>query len=223
MRPEDLASRIDLTLLRPDALKKEVEAFLTEAQKYPFASVCIPPCYVRLAASILRDSPIRVGTVAAFPLGYESGEVKLREALDAADRGAREIDIVMNISAFRSGETDYVRNEIARVTSALPDIVVKVIIETCYLTDSEKALACELCVSAKARFVKTSTGFGPAGATVEDVKLLAGKSAGRIKVKAAGGIRTLEQALEMIDAGAERIGTSHGISMVEELLQQGRW
>ncbi len=218
MRPEELASRIDLTLLRPDATRKDVEDLLRDAQRYPFASVCIPPCYVGLAKEHLRKSAIRVCTVVGFPFGYVAGEVKLSEAIEAAQSGADEIDMVMNISAFRSGDVELVRKETAAIVSALNNRTVKLIIETCYLTEREKVLACETAVSAGAHFVKTSTGFGPAGAKVEDVRLLVRVGAGRIKVKAAGGINTPEKALQMIEAGAERIGTSSGLKIVEALL-----
>jgi deoxyribose-phosphate aldolase len=178
---------------------------------------------VSLAAGLVKGSPIKVGTVVGFPLGYQTSSVKLFEAKEALEAGAGEIDMVMNISRFtvmdrKSGDINLVEDEISTITSSLPETVVKVIIETCYLTDEEKVSACGLVIRGGANFVKTSTGFGPGGATEEDVRLLVKAAAGRIKVKASGGIKTLDRALKMIHAGAERIGTSTGIEIVEELL-----
>ncbi|MBI5748262.1 MAG: deoxyribose-phosphate aldolase [Nitrospinae bacterium] len=201
---------------------KDIEALVREAQKYPFASVCIPPCHVRKAAEILKGSHTKVGTVIGFPLGYQTTSVKLYEAREAVEAGAKEIDMVMNISAFKSGELAKVEDEISEIVSALPKIVVKVIIETCYLTDEEKVKACELAIKSKADFVKTSTGFGPGGATIDDVKLLVKTAKGRIKVKASGGIKNLDDTLKMIDAGADRIGTSAGMEIVEEFLKNAK-
>jgi deoxyribose-phosphate aldolase len=219
MTRDRLASHIDLSLLRPDATMREIEALVSDAQRYPFASICIPPCHVRLAARTLGESPVKVGTVVGFPFGYQSTDVKLQEAWDAVDAGAEEIDMVMNISMFKSGELAMVQDEVSSIVSALSGVVVKVIIETCYLTEEEKAKACEMVIKSNAEFVKTSTGFGPAGATAPDVKLLAGAASGRIKVKAAGGIRNLDDALRMIEAGASRIGTSAGVRIVEGLIE----
>lgn len=216
MTADELANYIDLTLLKPDAGIREVEGLIKDAQKYPFASVCVPPCHVRLAVNLLGENSVKVGTVVGFPFGYQATTVKLLDACDAVEGGANEIDMVMNISMFKSGEPAYVQDEISEIISALPGTVVKVIIETCYLSDEEKVKACELVVNARAHYVKTSTGFGPGGAMVDDVRLLADASAGRIKVKAAGGIRTLSDALKMIEAGASRIGTSAGVKIVEE-------
>jgi deoxyribose-phosphate aldolase len=212
----ELLGYIDLTLLKPQATVKDIEAFVSGSQKYPFASVCIPPYYVSLAAKTLKGSPTKVGTVIGFPLGYQTTPVKLNEAREAVESGADEIDMVMNISAFKSGELSMVQDEISTIVSALPKIVVKVIIETCYLTDEEKLKACELVIKGKANFVKTSTGFGSGGATIDDVKLLVNTAKGRIKVKASGGIKTLDETLKMIDAGAMRIGTSAGIEIMKD-------
>ena len=147
---------------------------------------------------------------------YDSLSVKLYEAREAVESGAEEIDMVMNISAFKSGEMTMVQDEISEIVSALPKIVVKVIIETCYLTNEEKIKACEMTIKSKADFVKTSTGFGPDGATIEDVKLLVKTAKGRINVKASGGIKTFDDTLKMIDAGAMRIGTSAGMEIIKE-------
>ncbi|MEK6590693.1 MAG: deoxyribose-phosphate aldolase [Nitrospinota bacterium] len=220
MTVNELAGSIDLTLLKPQATIKDVETLVYEAQKYPFASVCIPPCHVKLAAKMLKDSPTKIGTVIGFPLGYQTTSAKLHESLEAVDAGAGEIDMVINISYFKSGEQSMVQDEIAAIVSACSGILVKAIIETCYLTDEEKVMACELAIKGGADFVKTSTGFGPGGATVNDIRLLANTTAGRIGVKASGGIKNLDDTLKMIDAGANRIGTSAGIKIIEEFLKR---
>lgn len=216
MTADELANHIDLSLLKPDAAIKDIEALILDAQKYLFASVCIPPCHVRLAAKSLGESPVKVGTVIGFPFGYQPMDSKLHEACDAVKSGADEVDIVMNISMFKSGELAYVQDEISKITSVLPGIVVKVIIETCYLTNNEKITACELVIKGNADFVKTSTGFGPGGATEEDIKMLANAASGRIKLKASGGIKSLSDSLRMIESGASRIGTSAGVMIMEE-------
>ncbi|MBI3813773.1 MAG: deoxyribose-phosphate aldolase [Nitrospinae bacterium] len=216
----ELAGYIDLSLLKPQASKNEVEALIQDAQKYPFASVCIPPCYTGLAAKMLKEYPVKVGTVVGFPLGYQTTSVKLHEAREAVETGAEEIDMVMNISGFKSGELKMVQDEILEISSAIPQIVVKVIIETCYLTDEEKATACKLVIDGGGDFVKTSTGFGHSGATADDVRLLANTAAGRIKVKASGGIKNLNNTLKMIEAGANRIGTSAGVNIITEYRRQ---
>lgn len=220
MTTNELAAYMDLSLLKPQASKKEIEALIYDAQKYPFASVCIPPCYMGLAVKMLKGYPAKVGTVVGFPFGYQTTSVKLYEVHEAVEAGAKEIDMVMNISAFKSGEVEMVQNEISEIVSAIPDVITKVIIETSYLTEDEKVTACEIVIKGGAGFVKTSTGFGSGGATVSDVKLLANTAAGRIKVKASGGIKNLDDALKMIDAGADRIGTSAGINIIEEFLKR---
>ncbi len=213
MTVEELAGYIDLTLLRPDVTRKDMEEFLADARRFPFASVCIPPCYIDLARSISKD--ICVGTIVGFPLGYQTTAVKLFEASEAARDGACEIDMVMNIAAFKSAEWERVKREIASVVEAIPGTTVKVIIEVSCLTDEEKAKACELVIDGGAHFVKTSSGF--AGSTrVEDVELLKMVARGRIKIKASGGIRDLDSTLRMINAGADRIGTSSGMAILEE-------
>ncbi len=220
MTSEQLAEYIDLTLLKPQATMKDIEALIHEAQKYPFASVCIPPCHIRKAAEILKGSHTKVGTVIGFPLGYQTTSVKVYEAREAVEAGAKEIDMVMNISSFKSGEMTMVQDEISSIVSSLTKITVKIIIETCYLTNEEKIKACEMTIKSKADFVKTSTGFGPDGATIEDVILLVKTAEGRINVKASGGIKTLDGTLKMIDAGAMRIGTSAGMAIIEEFLKR---
>ena len=225
LRVEDLAKMIDHTLLRPNATVKDVLKLCDEALKYRFASVCVSPCYVSLAAKALRDSPVRVGTVVGFPLGSSTTQTKVFEASEAVRNGALEIDMVINIGMLKSGDLNYVRKDIEEVVKTVKNLVsnaiVKVIIETGYLTREEKITACKLAVEAGADFVKTSTGFGPKGATVEDVKLMKSVVGDRAGVKAAGGIRTLSQALAMIKAGASRIGTSTAIAIISELEESG--
>lgn len=216
MKADELAGLIDLSLLKPDLTRREVEGLIRRALPYPFASICIPPLYVAPASGLLKASSIKVGTVVGFPLGYQTPVVKLFEAREAVEAGAEEIDMVMNITQFKSGDVEQVTEEIKKISSAFTDTVVKVIIETSYLTDEEKALACGLVVKGGADFVKTSTGFAPKGASERDVGILKEAAGGRIKVKASGGINTLDGALKMLRAGADRIGTSSGIEILEE-------
>lgn len=194
----------------------DIELLASEAVRWGFASACVPPCHVELASRLLKGSAIAVTTVAGFPLGYQSKGVKLIEALKAFGDGASEIDIVMNISHFKSGHHQLVSDEICSIVGALPDAVIKVIIEAALLTDIEKAQACALVARSGAAFVKTSTGFGPSGASVADVRLLTHEAKGKIGVKAAGGIKDLEGALAMIEAGATRIGTSSAGKIMEK-------
>jgi len=220
MTREELANRIDLTFLRPNAEWKEIERLLCKSRKHPFASVCIPPFYVKPASDLLEGTAIKVGTVIGFPLGYATPAAKLYEAVEAVCSGAGEIDMVMNISAFKSGRTDVVEDEVKMLVSSLKGITVKVIIECCYLTNDEKIKACSAVVKGGADFIKTSTGFAESGATLDDVKLLANCSEGRVKVKAAGGISSLSRVLKMLDAGASRVGTSAGMRIMDEFTSQ---
>ncbi len=220
MTRNELAGKIDLTLLRPTATADEFQAFIKTAPAYPFASVCIPPTYVETASNLLKDTSIKVATVIGFPLGYTTCATKVAEAKQAMKNGADELDMVMNISAFKSGNTDLIKKEIFAVVSAAPGLTVKVIIECCYLTDVEKIEATNLIIKSGAHFVKTSTGFGPSGATgatVKDVRLLKKTAGSAIRVKAAGGIKTLDHALAMIEAGADRLGLSSGLQIVEHV------
>lgn len=215
MTKGELAGKIDLTLLRPEAAESEIARVAADGLKYPFASVCVPPCHVALAKSVIGNGPLRITTVTGFPLGFSTTASKLAESVEAAGNGASEIDMVMNISMMKSGRSSAVEDEIRMVVEALPETVVKVIIEACYLSDEEKLLALELSVNAGARFVKTSTGYGPAGAKSSDVRLLTQAARGRILVKASGGIKSTRDAVGMLDAGAARVGTSAGLAIVE--------
>ncbi len=216
--PKTIASLIDHTLLKPEAERAAVARVCEEAREWGFASVCINPCWVRLAAETLRDSPVRVGTVIGFPLGANDTRTKVAEADKALSDGAHELDMVQNIGALRSKDVHRVRKEIADLAHLAHSrgAIIKVILETCLLTNHEKMTACTLAAEAQADFVKTSTGFSTAGATLADVRLMRQTVGDSIGVKASGGIRTLEALRLMVAAGASRIGTSSGVSIVGE-------
>ena len=215
MNVNALASYIDLTLLNPTATYTDIKNIIEASLKYPFASLCIPPFYVPFAADELKGKR-RIATVVGFPFGYQTKRVKTYEAADAVKSGADELDIVINISAFKSGRYELVRDEISNIVLANPGIILKVIVETFYLTDAEKVKACKIIIESRAHFVKTSTGFAPCGATIDDIKLLKKTADGKIQIKASGGIKELDTAMAMINAGASRIGTSSGIQIIEE-------
>lgn len=217
--PQDLAAYIDHTLLKPDATPKQVHDLCTEALQYKFASVCINPCYVRLTADRLKGSGVKVCSVVGFPLGAHVPEIKALEARRAIRDGAEEIDMVINVGVLKGGEDELVYRDIRAVTLACLDggAICKVIIEAALLTDEEKVRACQAAKRARADFVKTSTGFGPGGATAHDVALMAGAVCGtRMGVKAAGGIRSFEDAQAMIRAGATRLGASASVRIMKE-------
>ena len=210
----ELANYIDHTLLKPDATRAQLEQLCAEAAEHQFSTVCVNGSRVELAYSLLEDSDVQVCTVVGFPLGAMDADAKRYETEVAVDLGASEIDMVMNVGRFKDGEHDYIVREIRDVVEAADDRVVKVILETCLLTNDEIAQACKLVTQAQAHFVKTSTGFGNAGATLEHVRLMretVGQFAG---VKAAGGVRNADDARAMIEAGATRIGTSNGVAIV---------
>lgn len=207
---------IDHTILKSDATKEDIKVLCEEAKEYQFASVCVNPYWVSYAKSLLEDSDVAVCTVIGFPLGATPLEVKAFETLTAIHDGADEIDMVINIGALKSNDTQTVLNEIKAVRNAAEDKVLKVIIETCLLTDDEKKLACNLALEAKADFVKTSTGFSTHGATIEDVALMKSVVLDNAKVKASGGIRDKETAIAMVEAGASRLGTSSGVKIVKK-------
>ncbi len=207
---------IDSTILTADASSSQIEKLCIEAKEHHFASVCINPDYIYLASSILKGSDVKVCTVIGFPLGSNTTEVKVREAEDAVLLGADEVDMVINVSRLKDGDYDYVRDEIREIKLACDGRLLKVIIECCLLTDDEKVKACELAKEAGADFVKTSTGFSKWGATVEDVALMRKTVGPDMGVKAAGGIRDRETMIKMVEAGANRIGTSRGAALVAE-------
>jgi len=214
--PGDLARYIDHTLLRPDASATDIDRLCAEAAEHRFAAVCINPTWVRRAADNLRGTDVMVASVIGFPFGAATSEVKALETRRAIRDGAREIDMVINIGALKSGMLDAVREDIARVSDACREAGAanKVIIETALLTDEEKVIACQLARQAKADFVKTSTGYASGGATVFDVALMRETVGPKMGVKAAGGIRTAEDVQDMIAAGATRIGASAGVRIV---------
>lgn len=214
--PLDLAQYIDHTLLTPEATADDIDRLCDEAERYRFASVCINPTWVRRAANNLRGTGVPVCTVIGFPLGATTTEVKAMEARKALRDGAREIDMVINIGALRSGDQELVYNDIAKVADAAHEVgaICKVILETALLTDEEKVIASALAKRARADFVKTSTGFGPGGATVYDVALMRETVGPEMGVKASGGVRTAGDAEDMIAAGATRIGASAGVQIV---------
>lgn len=214
--PSDLAGFIDHTLLKPEATPEDVDRLCDEALKYGFVAVCVNPVWVARAAKKLRGSGVTVASVVGFPLGAATPQVKAFEARRALRDGAREIDMVLNVGALKGGHLDLVERDIRGVSDACREVgaLNKVILETALLSDEEKVVASRIAKRAKANYVKTSTGFGPAGATVYDVALMREAVGAELGVKASGGIRTAEEAQDMIDAGATRIGASAGIQMV---------
>lgn len=225
MRVREFAKTVDHTLLKPDATEADIARLCEEAARYHFAAVCIPPCYVRFAARQLRGVDVKVATVVSFPFGADTTAIKIQAVRDAIVGGASELDVVMNISRFLTGDFNYVAEELASLNqevsvvamnNGLNDVVVKVIVETAYLTDKMKRLATQIVASSGADFIKTSTGFAPSGATVEDVALLREEAPEGLAVKASGGIRNLEDALDILNAGASRLGMSASVAIMEE-------
>ena len=212
----NLPNLIDHTLLRPDATKNDVLRLCQEAKEHRFTVIFVPPCYVDEAVTAVAGAAIRVGIPIGFPLGGHTTKTKVAEAIEAVARGAQVLDMVINVSRLKSGDREYVRKDIAEVVNATPGVEHKVILETCYLTQQEKQTACQLVVEAGADYVKTSTGFGPAGATVADVRLMKEVVAGRAKVKASGGIRDWKTTRAMLESGADRIGTSASLAILVE-------
>ena len=206
---------IDHTILKATASGTDVQKLCEEAIEHKFYSVCVNGCYVADAKHLLQGTDVKVAAVVGFPLGAMTTAAKVFEAKEAVENGASEIDMVINVAKLKDGEFEYVENEIRQIKEAIGDNVLKVIIETCYLTDEEKVKACELSLAAKADFVKTSTGFGTDGATYEDVKLMKSVVGDNAKVKASGGVRDKETAQKYINLGAERLGTSSGIDIVK--------
>ncbi len=222
---ESLLRTIDYTLLKPEEPMEAYTRFIAEARDWGFANVFVPPCYVPLAAGMLSAASVGVGTPVSFPFGYSAPEAKAAEALTALEDGARELDVVMNVSAARSGEWELVSEDLAVVVSAVRDwekvtlggpVVMKLILETPYLDDGQKIRACAAAADAGMDFVKTATGLGPGGATAEDVALMRRAVGDSLGVKAAGGIRSWADARAMFAAGANRIGTSTGPAIVED-------
>ncbi len=214
---KELASFIEHTLLRADVKDSDIKRVCEEAVRFNFVAVCIPPFYTSLASRIVKNSGVKVCTVVGFPFGHNFPESKSFEAARAVENGADELDMVINITALKSEDFASVCKDIEGVVSAAKGSKVKVIIETCYLNRKEKIKACECAVKSGATFVKTSTGFGTSGASIEDVRLMCRLAPEGVGVKAAGGIRDLKTALAMIEAGAKRIGTSAGVELISEI------
>jgi deoxyribose-phosphate aldolase len=212
----NLPTLIDHTVLRPDATKSEVLRLCQEAREFGFVVIFVPPCYIDEAVEAVVGTRIRVGIPIGFPLGGHTTATKIAEAIEGVTRGARVLDMVINVSRLKSGDYDVVRTDMTEVVKATAGAEHKVILETCYLTREEKITACRLAVEAGMDYVKTSTGFAAAGATVEDVKLMKDAVAGRAKVKASGGIRDWKTTLAMLEAGADRIGTSASLAIMAE-------
>lgn len=211
----DLNKKIDHTILKADAKKEDVVRYCKEAREYDFMSVCVNSCHVKTVKKELEGSDVKVCCVVGFPLGAMATEAKAFETKYCVENGADEIDMVINIGGLKDKDYDLVRRDIEEVVKAANGKVVKVIIETCLLDDEEKKKACEIAKEAKAHFVKTSTGFSTGGAKVEDIRLMKSVVGEELKVKASGGVRTKEDAVNMIDAGASRIGASSGINIVK--------
>jgi deoxyribose-phosphate aldolase len=216
---QHIAALIDHTILRADATREDVRRVCAEAREYSFASVCINGCWVPFVASELAGTPVKVCTVAGFPLGAMAGEAKLAETEIALREGASEIDMVLNVGALRDGDRDAVQREIAQLAAACHagGAILKVILETCLLSDDQKRIACELSMAAGADFVKTSTGFGSAGATEADIALMRATVGAGMGVKASGGIRTLADLRTMVAAGASRIGASASVNILKSV------
>ena len=214
---------IDHTLLKAVATSTDIQKICEEAKKYDFKSVCVNPANVKLAKSLLEDSDVLVCTVIGFPLGANTKEIKALETMDAIRNGADEIDMVINIGKAKEHDYDYIEDEIRMVVGSAAGKTVKVIIETCYLTDEEKVACCIAAKNAKATFVKTSTGFGTAGATVSDVSLMRQTVGEEMGVKASGGVRSLEDLEAMVNAGASRIGASSGVAIMQNTISKSEY
>ena len=213
MKKEEIYPHIDHTLLKPYATWEEFKTLCTEACLYKTASVCVPPYFIKRIHEEFKD--LNICTVIGFPLGYEETSVKVFEAKEAIEAGASEIDMVVNINAVKDHDHQYVLNEIKELRKATEGYILKVIIETCYLTEEEKIKMCEIVTEAKADYIKTSTGFGTGGATADDIRLFKAHVGENVKIKAAGGISSVEDMEQFLSLGADRLGTSSGIKLLE--------
>ena len=211
----ELSRYIDHTNLKLDATLKDIEKLCNEALEYGFASVCVHPYYVPLASKLLKNSSIAVCTVVGFPLGCNTMSVKEYEAIDSINNGAAEIDMVINLAALKNKDYDYIKKEIETITVSIGGHVLKVIIETCYLNEDEIIKLTEICNDTFVNFIKTSTGFGTRGASVDDISIINSHKNEVLEIKASGGIKTKKQMIDMIEAGATRIGTSHGVEIMK--------
>ncbi|MEQ6855707.1 deoxyribose-phosphate aldolase [Lysinibacillus capsici] len=221
---KNFARMIDHTLLKAEATKEQIEKLCAEAKQFNFASVCVNPTWVKRSSELLQGTDVLVCTVIGFPLGANTPTVKAFEAKDAIANGAKEVDMVINIGALKDKNYDLVQADIAAVVEAAKDsALVKVIIESCLLTDEEKVKACELAVAAGADYVKTSTGFSTGGATAEDIALMRKTVGPELGVKASGGVRSLEDMKKMVEAGATRIGASSGVAIMNGLIADSNY
>ena len=214
MTNKEILSHIDHTLLKQFATWEEIKVICDDAIAYETASVCIPPSYVKKIKETYGEQ-LNICTVIGFPLGYNTTAVKVFEAVDAVKNGASEIDMVINITALKNKDYDLVQNEIAEIKKAIGDKILKVIVETCFLTEEEKVKVCELVTNAKADYIKTSTGFGTAGATIEDIRLFKANIGPDVKMKAAGGVKSVDDLIAFINEGCSRIGTSSAVKMLK--------
>ncbi|MBC3796828.1 deoxyribose-phosphate aldolase [Acetobacterium tundrae] len=214
MTNKEILSHIDHTLLKQFATWEDIKVICDDAIDYETASVCIPPSYVRKIKETYGDK-LNICTVIGFPLGYNTTATKVFEAVDAVKNGASEIDMVINITALKNKDYDLVQNEIAEIKKAIGDKILKVIVETCFLTEAEKVIVCQLVTNAGADYIKTSTGFGTAGATVEDIRLFKANIGPDVKMKAAGGVKTVDDLIAFINEGCSRIGTSSAVKMLK--------
>ena len=214
-KPLALARHIDHTLLKPTSTSSQIKNLCQEARTYSFYSVCVPPRYVAQARHLLQESRSLIGTVIGFPLGYQTTACKLYESHQAIEAGAQELDMVLSIAALKDNQPQEVEKEIKHIVREIHPIPLKVILETCLLTEKEKQQACIVAMEGGAQFVKTSTGFSTGGAQIEDILQMQQITKGRIKIKASGGIRSYEQAKKFIEMGVDRVGTSHSVSIME--------
>ncbi|KAF5061990.1 Deoxyribose-phosphate aldolase [anaerobic digester metagenome] len=214
MTNKEILSRIDHTLLKQFATWEEIKVICDDAITYKTASVCIPPSYVKKIKETYGEQ-LNICTVIGFPLGYNTTAVKVFEAVDAVKNGASEIDMVINITALKNKDYDLVQNEISEIKQAIGDKILKVIVETCFLTEAEKVKVCELVTNAKADYIKTSTGFGTAGATIADIRLFKANIGPTVKMKAAGGVKSVDDLIAFINEGCARIGTSSAVKMLK--------
>jgi deoxyribose-phosphate aldolase len=222
LKQRDIAGLIDHSLLRPDASYTDIKRLCEEALQFGFCSVCINPFFIKIAKELLTGSNVRVTTVIGFPLGMTMTEAKVYEAMNASLLGADELDMVINIGALKSGDLETVRKDLSDVIVATKGLIHKSIIETCYLGDGEKRIAVEIALEVGSEFIKTSTGFGPLGAQVRDIRLIKSIVGDVAGIKAAGGISTLQEVLDLIEAGATRIGTSAGVRIMSEFKHVGQ-
>lgn len=219
MKSSDILAKIDHTLLTATATTRQIDTLCEEAIACKTAAVCIPPCYVSYAAEKYGQK-LKIATVIGFPLGYDTTMAKIVSARQAVSDGADEVDMVLNISALKNGNAEYVTQEIAAVKSVVGDKILKVIIEACYLTEAEKITACQCVTEGGADYIKTSTGFGSGGATHEDVRLLAAHIGPKVKIKAAGGISTVEDMKQYIEEGCDRIGASRTVKLLKDRMDE---